>query len=114
MTQTQIERAYIAGLLDGEATLRWKTYKKGRNKPYIMMTLTMMISEKNIRDYVASTVHKMGLSCSCYQYQPKKPPTAKLQYGININGKNAKVFYEVLKPYLKRLSIIEYPKPNFG
>jgi hypothetical protein len=87
-TVTEIEKGWLAGIIDGEGCIHIDIDTKGGSHPYITVTNTnILIIEK-----VADIWKRLGVGCRVYRFQNKPPRAVKI---------NAMVFgFKRLKPAL--------------
>lgn len=85
------ERAYIAGLFDGEGTAMMLNFKDKK-----MIKCSISNTNKEVIDWVEKRSPK---SC-IYNYQPKRKPHYKLVWTIQFSGKKATLFLETIFKYL--------------
>lgn len=94
---TELEKAYIAGLVDGEGSIHMTKRDNRRTAyPYVCITMT----HKGVIEWLAS---KFGNS-ALYVAPPQKRGFKNLTqpaYSCRLGGKRAKLLCAVLMPYLK-------------
>ena len=108
MGMRETEKAYIAGLYDGEGSFyirhQTKHYKRKTGEmtehTYSTPVVKLAMANQEIMEWV---YHVLGRGLY-YSYQPKKPPSAQRMYAIELVGEEkVEWFIKTLGAFLKRV-----------
>ena len=96
---TTDERAYIAGLIDGEGCINVAAVGPNRNRTvYPMVTVAM--THRGVINWLAERL-QAGTVKLHNQTSLRRHPTYKPQYRFQVFGKRAQLLCKALLPYLK-------------
>ena len=107
---SKIDRAYIAGLIDGEGSIHM-TRKVKYGTYYAFITVGM--SDKGVIEWLANQFGNKATEC-LYMKKGSFKKTPKPIYRISLQGRRACLLCEILLPYLKVKKkqaevLMEYP-----
>lgn len=103
---SDIEYAYLAGLLDGEGSCMYRYYEN--SKPLLCIQIGM--TDRDIILWVKSMLeNNIGVKTSYWEYQPKyikkNGERTSLMYYLAVYGKDrVDEIYKVLSPYFRILN----------
>lgn len=94
---SELEKAYIAGLVDGEGSIHMTKRDIRRTAyPYVCITMT----HKGVIEWLAEKFGNTAMYIAPSQERGFKNPT-RPAYSCRLGGKRAKLLCKVLTPYLK-------------
>lgn len=103
MILTETEKAYIAGVFDGEGNVsvcknkpnppRWKN-------PQYQLVAAIANSNRSLLDFVSSKFSGTGSKSGPYGPYPSNKANGKPMYYLRFSGKQCKLFLRVILPYL--------------
>lgn len=93
-----LDRAYIAGLVDGDGCIR--ITRTGRSKLYKYPEVVVAMTHRGVIRWLKSVLSSGNIQVFNYT-QCKKNPQWRKQYGVVLTGKRAKLLCEQLLPFLR-------------
>lgn len=98
-TLTEVERAYIAGLVDGEGSIFVAAVGPKRNRT-VYPVVTVAMTHRGVIDWLSERV-AAGTVKLHNQTNLRRYPQLKPQFRVQVFGKRAKLLCEALLPYLR-------------
>jgi hypothetical protein len=98
-TLTSEERAYIAGLIDGEGSIYVAAVGPNRERS-VYPIVTVAMTHRGVIEWLAGRL-AAGTVKLHNQTNLRRSPNAKPQYRTQVFGKRAKLLCEAILPYLR-------------